>query len=211
VSKNKDTDDFNVALLLRTLPFAVIAALLAFTAGVMMGASLLATALATLGAGAAGIIVPLLLVEQAGRAGSTIYHSRGTSTPPIAQYSLADSLAARGMLAEAAEAYELLSQDFPLDPEPRIRLARLLRDRMQRADDAAMWFRSTLMMPGIESATEISVLRELCELYTHKLKTPDKALPWLSRLAQKYPQHPGGTWARAEMADIRETMRNRND
>lgn len=209
--KYKDIDSFNVALLLRALPFALIGALLALTASASMGASRGTVILTTLLAAVAGLVVPLYVAERAGRAGASIYHASGSSTPALRQHSLAESLAARGMLAEAAEAYELLSQDYPLDVEPRVRLARLLRDRMQQPEDAAMWFRSAIMLRDIDTATEISLMRELCELHTHRLKTPEKALPWLARLAEKYPDHPGGLWARAEMGEIRQAMKESND
>lgn len=209
--KYKDKDHFEIALRLRTLPYAVICAGLGFMVAVMLGAPLFKTILVTAGCGIFGYLLPLILAEKAGTAGASIYHSTGRSTPPVREYSLADSLAARGMLTEAAEAYELLSQDYPLDPEPRVRLARLLRDRMQRADDAAMWFRSAILIQDLDSAVEIGLLRELSELFTHKLKTPEKALPWLSRLAQKYPQHSGGLWARTEMTEIRQAMKDRNE
>jgi hypothetical protein len=209
--KYKDKDHFEIALRLRTLPYAVVCAGLGFMAAAMMGAPLFKAILIALGAGVLGFLLPLILAEKAGAAGASIYHSSGTSTPPVREYSLADSLAARGKLEEAAEAYQLLSEDYPLDPEPRVRLARLLRDRMQRGEDAAMWLRSAIMIQDIDSAVEISLVRELCELYTHRLRTPEKALPWLSRLAAKYPQHSGGVWARTEMTEIRQAMKERND
>jgi hypothetical protein len=209
--KYKDKDHFEIALRLRTLPYALVCAGLGFMATVMLGVPIFQAILIALGAGVFGFLLPLMLAEKAGAAGASIYHSSGTSTPPIREYSLADSLAARGMLSEAAEAYQLLSEDYPLDPEPRVRLARLLRDRMQRGEDAVMWFRSAIMIKDIDSTTEISLVRELSELYTHRLRTPEKALPWLSRLAEKYPQHASGIWARAEMAEIRQAMKERND
>ncbi|MGQ0563211.1 MAG: tetratricopeptide repeat protein [Gemmatimonadota bacterium] len=210
-ARYKDRDEFAVALRLRTLPYAVVCALLALAAGLLLGYSIFVTLIATLLAGAAGFWLPLLLGEYSGRAGASVYMSGGSSTPAVREYSLADSLVARGQLEQAAQAYELLAGDHPDDPEPRIRLARLLRDRMARAEAAAEWFRKALAIRSIDTAREAALLREISELYTHKLRTPNKALPYLARLAAKHPHDASGQWARAEAAAIKRALRENPD
>jgi tetratricopeptide (TPR) repeat protein len=130
----------------------------------------------------------------------------GKTTPPIRQYSLADSFAARGKYEEAVQAYEVAAGENPDDPEPSIRCARVLRDNLKRFDDAAVAYRRALNVSGILPATEVAVLRELIELYTHKLETPEKALPYLSRLSSQHASHPAAAWARAEAQQIRNQM-----
>lgn len=152
------------------------------------------------------MLIAKALTKKSSGAITDMLYARGNTTPPIAQYSLADSLLARGRYAEAAEAYDLLAGDFPDDPEPPIRLARLQRDYLKNYDAAATAYRRALAIASIAAGTEIAVLREVIELYTHKLRTPEKALPYLSRLAQKHPDHPAAEWARSESKSIKSEM-----
>lgn len=199
----KDTDSQKIALYLKTLPFAFLAAGIAFSAALANGLSVgKATAIFVV----SFIIVmlgPVFFASRTADAVSTIYMSGGKSTPAPAQYSLADSLVARGQTDEAIEAYTLLSEDFPHDPEPRIRLARVLRDKKQDYPAAAEWFKKSFASEKMEPALEIAIIRELVEVYTHKMKTPERALPFLSRLSDKYPTHPAAEWAKREYSEIK--------
>ncbi len=201
----KDRDSQDTVLRLRALPFAIIAALLFLVPALLMGASLLAAIAGAAVAFLIVLLVPGLVADRTAAAGASIYTASGASTPALRQYSLADSLVARGKFDEAAEAYELLSEDHPDDPEPRIRLARLLRDHMQQLDSSAEWFRKALVKK-ISPSTEVAVLRELSELYTHKLHTPERALPFLRRLYETHPAHPAAAWARTEYAEIKNNL-----
>ena len=206
--KVKDTDDFARVLRIRTFAYALIPTAMAAAAALLLGFGLLTAVVAALVALAVGVGLPLLIGEHSGRAGASVYMSGGSSLPAPREYSLADSLVARGRFAEAAEAYELLAEDYPADPEPRVRLARLLRDRMGRAEDAAPWLHKALNVTGLEAASEIALLREISELYMYKLRTPNKALPYLGRLAEKHATHPSASWARTEASEIRQAMRD---
>ncbi|HUP88295.1 MAG TPA: tetratricopeptide repeat protein, partial [Longimicrobiales bacterium] len=171
----------------------------------LAGVSPFKIVLIALGAFLIGLFVPVMISEKTGNAAASIYGTKGSSTPAPAQYSLADSLVARGKYDDAEEAYTLLSEDFPDDPEPRVRLARLLRDKSARHADAAEWFKRALSSKT-EPAVEVAVLRELIEVYTHKLHTPEKALPYLSRVFEKHPTHPASVWARNEYQEIKQDM-----
>lgn len=209
---NKDTDSAEFAFKVRAGMFGVIiagmctagGAVLAFHAGVSIWISMAVGIVL-------GIVVyymALAISERAGTMGASIFSPRGTSTPPVREYSLADSLAARGMLMEAAEAYELLAEDHPDDPEPCVRRARLLRDRMARPDEAADWFRKALAAKDLNAASEAALLKEICELYMYKIGSASKALPYLARLAQKHPSHPSAKWAKAQALEIKQAMRD---
>lgn len=203
VRKLKDRDELSRALRWRMLPFAIIAAGMMFGAGMMTGASLGKCIITAVVAFVIVMTVPLFISDRAGRLGGSLFMPGGSGTPAVREYSLADSLVARGRFDEAVEAYALLSGDHPTDPEPRVRAARLLRDRMMRYNDAAEWFKRALAIKTLDAATEVAILREVVELYTHKLKTPTRALPFLARLAEKHGTHPAAHWARELTADIK--------
>jgi hypothetical protein len=125
------------------------------------GMSLLMSAIALVAGGAGGIIIadlygfhPVIggvlgaaagfgtaflltrvLGEKAGRAAGSIYFGSGSTMPVQREFSLAESLVVRGRLDDAVAELERGAATFPDDPEPCIRLARLLRDRCDRAEE----------------------------------------------------------------------------
>ena len=147
-----------------------------------------------------------LLAKWLGSAGATVYMASGSSTPHKREYSLAESLAVRGQLEAAVQEYERCIAAWPEDFEPRLRLARLLRDRVQKPEDAAHWFRETLAVRDLEPQNEIAFMRELIELYTHRMRQPARALPVLAQLVARHPNSPAAAWARTEMTAIRSEL-----
>jgi hypothetical protein len=207
----KDRDVQHTVMYLRTLPYALIAAGLVVGPALMVGTSLRLTLLYAGIAFVIALVVPVWLSERGGSVGASIYNASGSSTPAPREYSLAESLIARGQVSEAAEAYRLLAEDYPNDPEPAVRRARLLRDKLKQYEISADWFKRALSVPDIEPQKEIALLRELCELYIHKINAPPRALPFLVRITEKHPTSPAATWARQEYTDIKQAMRPESD
>ena len=205
----KNVDSQKIALYGRTLPYALVAAGIGVGPMLMAGVKVPIIILVSVLAFFVGLFLPVMLSERAADAGASIYTASGSSTPALAQYSLAESLVARGQTDEAIEAYTLLSEDFPQDPQPRIRLARVLRDKKQDYEGAAEWFRKSLACEKMEQANEIAIIREMVEVYTHKMNTPELALRYLPRLYEKYPTHPAAEWARREYLEIKEALQSR--
>ena len=146
----------------------------------------------------------LYVGEWLGRGAGSIYFSGGSSSARR-EYSLADSLIARGRFDDAIEELERAAAQYAGDPEPALRLARLLRDR-KRPEDAIVWYRTALAR-STDAGVEIAATREIIEIHTHVLREPTRALPHLARLASRHADSPAGTWARREMADIRSAMK----
>src|SRR5690606_6078482 len=95
---------------------------------------------------------------------------------------------------------------YPEDVDPKVRLARLYRDALQQPEDAVVWFRRALGTPALEAGVEQGVLRELIEVYTHRLRRPREAAPWLARLAAQHAATPHGARAKRELAELKQTM-----
>ena len=204
--KLKDVNSAERAFKLRAFAYSFMVVFVATAASGLLGVPIILGFLGGLAAGGLAYFGSLFIAERGARVGASIYQPSGSTTPPVREYSLADSLVARGLTDQAAEAYQLLSEDYPEDPEPRLRHARLLRDKAQRYDDAAQIFKSILTIPNLKSETELVVLRELVELCTHKLRQPQRALPHLARIAQKFGGTPPGEWAREETRAIKQQM-----
>ncbi|HSJ09163.1 MAG TPA: tetratricopeptide repeat protein, partial [Longimicrobiales bacterium] len=196
-------------------PYGILLGILGMVVGVGLaqqtGGNVVVYALIGMVAGAARIALAFRAVDRAGQMASAVLMPSGSSTPPVRQYSLADSLIARERFDEAIAELQRAATQYPADPEPRLRLARLYRDRIRHNDNAVLWFRQALSVPRLDAATEIGAMREIIEIYTHRLKTPRRALSDLARLADRHPDTPAGEWARREMAAIRETMRAEDD
>ena len=206
----KDVDSAERAHRLRIAAWSLIGAAAGFVFGVMLtllGLPSWVPWVSALFVGGFMFFGTLWFAERAGSAAASVYFSSGSSTPAVRQYSLADSMITRARFDEAAAELQRAAEQHVDDPEPCLRLARLLRDHLQRYDDAVTWFRQAVSRRGCDAATEIAATRELIEVFTHRLRTPRRALPDLARLAAKHPATPAGEWARRELHDIKRELR----
>lgn len=143
----------------------------------------------------------------AGRAFSAmVYGGSGDSTPHPREYSLPQSLALRGRYDEAIQAYRQFCAEFPEDPEPYVRIARLYRDDLERYEDAVTWFKRARAEAKTPPGLELIVSQEIIEIFTGKLGEPRRAIPELARLAERFAGRPEATWARGRMAEIRTAL-----
>ncbi len=206
--RKRDVDSAARARMVRASVGAAPGALLGLIAGLRImvySESALAPLYPVIGIliGAAVVFVVVVLISEAGgKIGSRLHLPSGRTTPHKPEHSQAQSLAVRGDYAEAADAYELLTLENPRDPEPYIQLARLHRDRLDDLERAVRWFRRALRDAEISSGQEILVLREIVEIYTHRLGEPARAGPYLARIAEKYPETPDGQWAERELDEL---------
>ena len=148
-----------------------------------------------------------IIAGGAGNAISRVYLTSGSSTPKPREYSLGDALVSQGKLEDAVREFERAAAMYPDDPEPRLRLARLYRDQLHHVDRAEYWFQRVMQMPAVDAATETLAARELVELYTHRVRQPERALPILARLAARHKGSPTGDWARTELQSLKQRVR----
>ena len=141
--------------------------------------------------------------EGAGAAMQQIYHPSGHSTPHRREYSEAQALALRGLFREAIDCYETYVAEFPEDPEPCLGIARIHRDHLKRYDDAVIWLRRARQIPGLDAGREIFVTREIIEVYVGKLGAPERAIPELARLADRFAGTREGELAKLELERLR--------
>jgi tetratricopeptide (TPR) repeat protein len=204
----RDVDSAARALRIKALAWALVGSipflLIASHIGAGMSSPRLVTAIIVLSAFSVMYFGTLHFGDWLGRTAGSIYFSGGGSTPSRREYSLAESLIARGQLDAACAELERAAALYADDPEPALRLARLLRDR-QRPEEAVVWFRAALGRRA-DAGLEIAATREIIEIYTHILRTPKRALPHLARLESRHGDSPAGVWARREMAEIRQAM-----
>jgi tetratricopeptide (TPR) repeat protein len=155
---------------------------------------------------AAGLLFLLVVgvVGRAANAAGSVYMTSGSSTPAKRQYSQGEALLAQGKIDAAVAEYQRCAREFATDPEPRIRLARLHRDKRSDYEAAAQWFKDALALQSLESGTEIMISRELVELFTHKLGEPRRALPMLAKLSEKHGNSQTGEWARTQIRMIKD-------
>ncbi len=201
----KEKSLHTTALLLRALPWSLVCGFglgigiflhLAHTRSLpvaLLGAvatAVLATALFTAGA--------LALAQGAATSVGAFTHPSGRTTPAVREYSLEAALVARGWTDAAEDAYRHACAENPDDPEPRIRLARLLRDQLGRPAEAVEPYQAALRVPAIAAGPALLAARELIELLAYRLDDPGRALSELARLAQQHAGTPLGEWAAQE-------------
>lgn len=166
-----------------------------------------------------GFIVGFLIVflvtkglsEGAGGVAGKIYHPSGRSTPGKHEYSYPESLAARGLYEEAVTAYEAAVSEFPEDPEPYIRIARLKRDKLSEFEEAVFWFKRARADSKIAAGQELLVTQEMIEIYRDKQGTPTRAIPELARMIDRFPNDQVADWARGELARLKEQVRTEEE
>ncbi len=149
----------------------------------------------------------LWIVDRAGRLASTIYNPSGDGTPHLPEFSYADSLAARGRWEEAVRVLLEAAEERGGDPRPLVRAARILRDDLGRAEEAASLFRRARRERELDRAMEMLVTREIAEIHLHRLDRPLGAAPELARLVERFPETPGAAWAEETLARMRRTLR----
>ena len=152
------------------------------------------------------LTVSLVIVEGAGKLVGTIHGPSGKSTPVVREYSYPESLAIRGRYEDAIDAYQVCCTDYPEDPEPYVRVARIYRDNLSQYDEALLWFKRARTEATISRGHELLITQEIIEIYTRKLNTPERAIPELARIAQKYAGDPGGESAKQELHRLRKGL-----
>lgn len=195
-------------IVLGALLGAPIGALLGFFLGRQGAGSPVVLALvgAVAGMGLFYLIIAAV-VGASGRAASTVYMPGGTgSAAPRREYSLAESLAARGRFEDAVSVFEEGVAEHPDDPTPYLRIARISRDELGRPEEAGRWFRRARSEARLGEAERSLVARELIELY-RALGDPERAAPELARLAELRSGTPEGAWAERELAEVKREMR----
>ncbi|MDX1674146.1 MAG: hypothetical protein R3314_05015 [Longimicrobiales bacterium] len=156
-------------------------------------------------AGVAGYGVSALVIETTGELAARIYGGGDTGTKR--EYSIARMHAVRGHWDQALAAYEQAAVENPADPEPLIRGAEVLRDGLDEPDRAVEWLLRARAVPRLEPGEDITIARELVELYEGPVSEPAKALPELARLVETYPRTRTAEWAWNEMTGLREALR----
>ena len=202
-SGRRDVDQFERTLRLKMVLWSIPGAVLGGAAGLVATGSLFG--------GMAGAVLAYLIifgvVTGAGRAAGTLHNPSGRSTPHEREYSAAESLVVRGRYPEAVAAFEAHVAEFPDDPVPYLRLARIHRDHLDDQEAAVGWFKRALRDARAGPGQELLARRELIELYLNRSGEPQRAAPDLARLAEERPDTPEGQWAARELADLKERIR----
>src|SRR5690242_6438589 len=131
----KDVDSAEVAYRLKIITWTLPIALAGTAAGGFLG-GLIGGVIGFAIAGPGVYFFALAVVERGGHLASQVYAPDGASTPHKQEFSQAESLVARGRYEEAVVAFEIHCAEYPDDPDPYFRLARLYASKMERYEDA---------------------------------------------------------------------------
>lgn len=206
----RDVDAFERVMRFRALAWSLVGAFL----GLLLGVFLVAR-------GEAGWIIAvttvigwlmsffgiLAILEGSGRAGATLYAPSGRSTPRKREYSLAESLVARGDARGAVAAFEDAIREDAGDPVPYLRIARLYRDRLDDPEESVRWFKCALAESEAPPGIQLLARKELVELLVRRLGQPRRAAPILARIAEEAAGTSEAEWAAGELARIKDAMR----
>jgi tetratricopeptide (TPR) repeat protein len=205
VIRGKDRDSADDANRVRLVVWSLAPAALGAIAGGLLAPEFgRSWAIGFLGGGlvAGGVSVVLVgyLADRAGRAAASLYAGGSHAMPD--QFSLVDSLIARGHIEQAAAELRRAT-DASGASAPAIRLARLLRDRLNRPEEALQWFRAALECDDLDDGAAHLLLREVVELCRTMGETK-RALPVLAKVAARRPDSHIVAWARETSHSIRQ-------
>ena len=147
-----------------------------------------------------GFLISFFFIEVVG----TLFDraTLGTRGASPSEYSDAQSIVARGRYQEALDRYRSHGEENPQDPRPYIRGARVLRDDLRDYAGAAAWLRRA-QRRTLNAEAEITIARELVDVYVDRLDDPARALPELARIAERYQGTSAGDWAARTLARLR--------
>lgn len=128
---------------------------------------------------------------------------QGTRGRTRSEHSWLQSMIARGAYEEAVAACAREAETARDDPEPLILGAGVLRDYLRQYETAAQWLRRARQVKRLTAQQDITITRDLVELYEGKLGTPRKALPELARLAESYPGTQAAAWAQNTLKQLK--------
>jgi tetratricopeptide (TPR) repeat protein len=147
--------------------------------------------------------VGFVVSEASGWLGSQIHAPSGSSTPHRREYSRAQALTVQGHFEDAIGAYEHEISEDPRDPEPYFGIVRILRDKLDRPEEAAVWLRRVYRESQLHDGQRLLAIREFIELFQSRLEEPLKATPWLAQIAETRSGTPDGDFAREQLTRIR--------
>jgi hypothetical protein len=127
------------------------------------------------------------LAAAGGAAALAVVFPDGSHTPYEEQYSYEESLAARGDLPAALEAYERVIAEHPDRPMPRLRAAEHYAGRGGNPLRAAELFREVRDLAGVTTRDAVYASSRLVDLYDGPLNAPGRALVELRRIIERYP------------------------
>lgn len=129
--------------------------------------------------------------------------ARGSPRKP--DYSYPAALAARGRTAEALDEYRGLVEADPSEPEPYLLAARLLREEKSFQEEVR-WLERARDRADLSVRQRIRVARRIIDIWRAEMDRPRKAAPELARLAERFPDTEAGSWARTELAELKDEM-----
>lgn len=132
---------------------------------------------------------------------------RGWSGPRASDYSFAQALEKRGDLDRAVEVYKDAIWMNKRNLMPYLKLADL-RTRTGLHEEAIGVLRKALKVARLTPKTHALAIREIHEIATLGLGNAARAAPDLARYLERQPEGEDGEWARRELADIKESLRD---
>ena len=158
------------------------------------------------GGAVAGVVVAFVAWKLSSAAGAgfrAFIQPSGASTPYQATYSYEESLAVRGDVAGAIEAYARRMAEQPHDVEVRVRAAELLAAEGNDPARAAALFRELRAIPGVTPARVLYATQRLVDLHRGPLGDEGRALVELRRIVESFPGSTAATHARKALRTLK--------
>lgn len=155
-------------------------------------------------AGLGVLLIASLFSEHFGAAFGAFIWPSGSSTPYRRQFSLHDSLVARGRIDEAVKGYEDMVLAEPEAVDVRMRLADLCAAEANKPARAAELYRQLRTLPGVTPEEDLYASNRLVDLLIGPLGEPGRAVTELRRIVERYPQSRDAAHAREAIPRVKQ-------
>lgn len=209
--KISDADDtLRISAIVRSIAMGVVFSVVGFILGRLLGYGFVGMLLVGLALGIGGGTVVYKITtavsDGAGAALLSIVQPSGTSTPYARQFSDAEAMAARGDFVGAMAAYRIEMDRHPTNVALRLQAAEVLVRANDHRSAEQLFVEARRLTTGFSE--ELYATQRLIDLRLGPLAEPERALPELRRIVDRFPNSAEARGARDAIARIKSESRS---
>ena len=179
----------------------------------LMGAPVITTVatVTALGAGYAILLGALLCGRGIDQVLGHLLGAPGGGATRRTEYSYAAAMTHQGNPKGAAEVYNRMISEAPMESAAYFHLAKLFTDKLDEPREAIRTLSLARERARLTEEEEILVYRRIIDLWRFRLGEERRAAPELARLVERFGAREVGVWAKRELEEIKDEVAREMD